>query len=186
MAATDDLEAWLEGRRFATILADPPWQFQNSTGKIAPEHRRLAESLQEVPIASEIREWRPGSFTKNFSWGKERGLRELHQVIRVGFDGKMTDVPRALFRRRVQRSGRPDFIPLNFFLFNRPLTETDKAIQSLALERYRFSDLPLMFHPAAVRASAVDTPCGAVRATGERRSWSGLRSRAPVAVSVAA
>jgi len=43
-------------------------------------------------------------------------------------------------------------------------------------------DLTLMFHPAAVRASAVDTPCGAVRATGERRSWSGLRSRAPVAV----
>jgi hypothetical protein len=32
-----------------------------------------------------------------------------------------------------------------------------------------------MFHPAAVRASAVDTPCGAVRATGGRRSWSGLR-----------
>ena len=28
-------------RRFATILADPPWQFRNKTGKIAPEHRRL-------------------------------------------------------------------------------------------------------------------------------------------------
>lgn len=27
--------------RFGTILADPPWQFQNRTGKIAPEHRRL-------------------------------------------------------------------------------------------------------------------------------------------------
>lgn len=26
---------------FATILADPPWQFQNRTGKMAPEHRRL-------------------------------------------------------------------------------------------------------------------------------------------------
>jgi hypothetical protein len=37
-------------------------------------------------------------------------------------------------------------------------------------------DLPLMFHPAAIRASAVDTPSGAVRATGKRRSWSGLRS----------
>lgn len=29
-------------RRFGTILADPPWQFQNRTGKVAPEHRRLA------------------------------------------------------------------------------------------------------------------------------------------------
>lgn len=29
------------GRRFSTILADPPWQFQNRTGKMAPEHKRL-------------------------------------------------------------------------------------------------------------------------------------------------
>jgi N6-adenosine-specific RNA methylase IME4 len=28
-------------RRFSTILADPPWQFQNRTGKVAPEHKRL-------------------------------------------------------------------------------------------------------------------------------------------------
>ena len=36
---------WLRaasGARFGTILADPPWQFQNRTGKMAPEHRRLA------------------------------------------------------------------------------------------------------------------------------------------------
>ncbi|MCL2315543.1 MAG: MT-A70 family methyltransferase [Actinomycetia bacterium] len=26
---------------FRTILADPPWRFQNRTGKVAPEHRRL-------------------------------------------------------------------------------------------------------------------------------------------------
>jgi len=29
------------GRKFSTILADPPWQFQNRTGKVAPEHKRL-------------------------------------------------------------------------------------------------------------------------------------------------
>jgi len=28
--------------RFRTILADPPWRFQNRTGKMAPEHVRLA------------------------------------------------------------------------------------------------------------------------------------------------
>ena len=28
-------------RRYGTILADPPWQFQNRTGKMAPEHKRL-------------------------------------------------------------------------------------------------------------------------------------------------
>jgi N6-adenosine-specific RNA methylase IME4 len=37
----DDLIRWAGGSKFATILADPPWRFQNSTGKVAPEHKRL-------------------------------------------------------------------------------------------------------------------------------------------------
>ncbi|MGA9665467.1 MAG: MT-A70 family methyltransferase [Gallionella sp.] len=36
-----DLLARTAGQTFATILADPPWQFQNRTGKMAPEHKRL-------------------------------------------------------------------------------------------------------------------------------------------------
>jgi len=32
----------LPHNHFGTILADPPWQFQNRTGKVAPEHRRLS------------------------------------------------------------------------------------------------------------------------------------------------
>ena len=46
------------GRRFHTILADPPWQFQNRTGKMAPEHKRLSRygtmTLEEIcalPVA---------------------------------------------------------------------------------------------------------------------------------------
>lgn len=31
-----------DGRLFKTIMADPPWRFQNSTGKVAPEHKRLS------------------------------------------------------------------------------------------------------------------------------------------------
>ena len=27
---------------FGTVLVDPPWRFANRTGKVAPEHRRLA------------------------------------------------------------------------------------------------------------------------------------------------
>lgn len=41
-APADDMRRELEGRRFRTILADPPWRFQNRTGKVAPEHRRLS------------------------------------------------------------------------------------------------------------------------------------------------
>lgn len=49
----------MAGRRFATILADPPWQFQNRTGKIAPEHKRLSrygtmtlDGIKSLPIPS--------------------------------------------------------------------------------------------------------------------------------------
>jgi len=41
-AIAADLLARVGRHRFGTILADPPWQFQNSTGKVAPEHRRLS------------------------------------------------------------------------------------------------------------------------------------------------
>ena len=53
--ATDvaqEFRANLRGQRFATVLADPPWQFTNRTGKMAPEHRRLNRystlSLSEI------------------------------------------------------------------------------------------------------------------------------------------
>lgn len=36
------LAQFARARHFRTILADPPWRFVNRTGKIAPEHRRLA------------------------------------------------------------------------------------------------------------------------------------------------
>lgn len=52
--ASDDLRHWLGDRRFATILADPPWRFQNQTGKVAPEHRRLSRygtmTLDEIKM----------------------------------------------------------------------------------------------------------------------------------------
>jgi len=37
-----DLTTFVAGRRFGTILVDPPWRFANRTGKMAPEHRRLS------------------------------------------------------------------------------------------------------------------------------------------------
>jgi N6-adenosine-specific RNA methylase IME4 len=56
--AAADLLAQYGGQQFKTILADPPWQFQNRTGKVAPEHKRLSRygtlSLDEIaalPVA---------------------------------------------------------------------------------------------------------------------------------------
>jgi N6-adenosine-specific RNA methylase IME4 len=42
LEAAQDLAGFARGRKFKTILADPPWRFTNRTGKMAPEHRRLS------------------------------------------------------------------------------------------------------------------------------------------------
>jgi N6-adenosine-specific RNA methylase IME4 len=48
----------MAGKKYATVLADPPWQFINRTGKVAPEHRRLARygtmdlaAISALPVA---------------------------------------------------------------------------------------------------------------------------------------
>jgi N6-adenosine-specific RNA methylase IME4 len=58
MNAAADLLRSAGEQRFHTVLADPPWKFQNSTGKVAPEHKRLARygtmSLDDIcalPVA---------------------------------------------------------------------------------------------------------------------------------------
>ncbi|HEY7244506.1 MAG TPA: MT-A70 family methyltransferase [Xanthobacteraceae bacterium] len=56
---SSDLTGWSGKRRFTTVLADPPWRFQNKTGKMAPEHRRLAryetlslEQIKQLPVSA--------------------------------------------------------------------------------------------------------------------------------------
>ena len=52
-----DLLAFTNGKKYNTIYADPPWRFQNRTGKVAPEHKRLTryetmtlEDIKQLPI----------------------------------------------------------------------------------------------------------------------------------------
>jgi N6-adenosine-specific RNA methylase IME4 len=56
--AAKDLLRFVGRTRFGTILADPPWQFSNRTGKIAPEHRRLSrygtltlDEIRTLPVS---------------------------------------------------------------------------------------------------------------------------------------
>jgi N6-adenosine-specific RNA methylase IME4 len=58
LSVAADLVRFAHGRTFATILADPPWQFTNRTGKMAPEHRRLSryatmklDEIMALPVA---------------------------------------------------------------------------------------------------------------------------------------
>jgi N6-adenosine-specific RNA methylase IME4 len=55
-SAAEDLLSTVSGP-FSTILADPPWRFENRTGKMAPEHQRLLryhtmtmEEIFELPV----------------------------------------------------------------------------------------------------------------------------------------
>lgn len=52
-----NLSDFTAGKKYNTIYADPPWQFQNRTGKVAPEHKRLTryetmtlEEIKRLPI----------------------------------------------------------------------------------------------------------------------------------------
>ena len=58
MSAAAEFLKVTKGQRFGTILADPPWQFQNKTGKVAPEHRRLSrystltlDEIKSLPVS---------------------------------------------------------------------------------------------------------------------------------------
>jgi N6-adenosine-specific RNA methylase IME4 len=55
--AAQDFLNFIGDTKFSTILADPPWQFENRTGKVAPEHKRLSryptltlQEIKEIPV----------------------------------------------------------------------------------------------------------------------------------------
>lgn len=55
--AIRDFVESMNGHKFKTILADPPWRFANRTGKMAPEHHRLSrydtmelEEIKALPV----------------------------------------------------------------------------------------------------------------------------------------
>jgi N6-adenosine-specific RNA methylase IME4 len=61
MSASDDLLETVGRRKFSTVLADPPWQFTNRTGKMAPEHKRLSryptmtlQDIKDLPVEAMV------------------------------------------------------------------------------------------------------------------------------------
>jgi N6-adenosine-specific RNA methylase IME4 len=104
----DDLADFGVGRHFGTILADPPWQFINRTGKMAPEHRRLSRyetmitpAIAALPVAdlaaptSHLYLWVPNALLPDGlavmkSWGFEYKSNLIWHKIRKdgGSDGR--------------------------------------------------------------------------------------------------
>src|SRR4051812_42923899 len=101
---------------FSTILADPPWRFSNSTGKVAPEHKRLARyatmSLEEIaalPVGrlaaskSHLYLWVPNALV----------LEGLEVLRRWGFTYKTN-----LVWYKTRKDGGPDGRGVGFYFRN--------------------------------------------------------------------
>lgn len=114
--AEADLRAYLGKRRFATILADPPWQFANRTGKIAPEHARLSrygtmtvEEIEGLPVPEFAR---PTAHL--YLWCPNALLPEGLAVMKVwGFDYKSNIV-----WHKIRKDGGSDGRGVGFYFRN--------------------------------------------------------------------
>jgi N6-adenosine-specific RNA methylase IME4 len=113
--AADDLTEKVIGR-FATIVADPPWQFQNRTGKMAPEHKRLLRyptmELQEVlqlPVGRLA-----AAQSHLYLWVPNAMLAEGLEVMRAwGFTYKTN-----LVWYKIRKDGGPDGRGVGFYFRN--------------------------------------------------------------------
>lgn len=100
---------------FGTVLADPPWRFSNRTGKMAPEHKRLARyptlSLDEIcalPVADTVPKghlylWVPNAL---LPWG-------LQVMESWGFTYKTNIV-----WQKIRKDGGPDGRGVGFYFRN--------------------------------------------------------------------
>jgi N6-adenosine-specific RNA methylase IME4 len=102
--------------KFSTILADPPWQFSNRTGKMAPEHRRLSRyttmtipEICQLPVPQLAR---PKSHL--YLWVPNALIREGLEVMKSwGFTYKTNVV-----WYKIRKDGGPDGRGVGFYFRN--------------------------------------------------------------------
>lgn len=116
---TDFNHSFLEtvgNQKFSTILADPPWQFANRTGKMAPEHKRLnryqtmgLREICEIPV--QLAADTPSHL---YLWVPNALLPEGLEVMRAwGFTYKTN-----LIWHKVRKDGEPDGRGVGFYFRN--------------------------------------------------------------------
>lgn len=101
---------------YSTILADPPWQFQNRTGKMAPEHKRLLryptmelKEIMELPISKLA-----AAKSHLYLWVPNALLQEGFKVMEAwGFTYKSN-----LVWYKVRKDGGPDGRGVGFYFRN--------------------------------------------------------------------
>ncbi len=114
--AATDFATQFGGASFGTILADPPWQFQNRTGKVAPEHRRLSrygtlrlQEINDIPVADAA-----ADCAHLYLWVPNALLQEGLSVMETwGFKYKTN-----LVWHKVRKDGEPDGRGVGFYFRN--------------------------------------------------------------------
>jgi N6-adenosine-specific RNA methylase IME4 len=115
-SAATDFVGFVNRRKFKTILADPPWQFQNRTGKIAPEHKRLArygtmtlDTIKALPVSDAAAET-----AHLYLWVPNALLPEGLAVMQAwGFAYKSNIV-----WQKIRKDGGPDGRGVGFYFRN--------------------------------------------------------------------
>jgi len=116
VGVSEEFSGFLENRKFGTILADPPWQFTNRTGKMAPEHKRLSRyatlTLKEIlalPVAEAADEQ-----SHLYLWVPNALLAEGMEVLKTwGFPYKNN-----LIWHKIRKDGGPDGRGVGFYFRN--------------------------------------------------------------------
>jgi N6-adenosine-specific RNA methylase IME4 len=106
----------MEKRKFSTVLADPPWQFSNRTGKIAPEHKRLSryctmtiQDIMEMPVSQIVTDT-----AHLYLWVPNALLAEALEVMkRWGFTYKTN-----VIWYKIRKDGGPDRRGVGFYFRN--------------------------------------------------------------------
>lgn len=111
-----DLRDYTTGKKYKTIYADPPWQFQNRTGKVAPEHKRLSRyatlRLDEIKLlpVGEIADAK----SHLYLWVPNALLPEGLEVMKAwGFEYKTN-----LIWEKIRKDGQPDGRGVGFYFRN--------------------------------------------------------------------
>ncbi|MGA8939038.1 MAG: MT-A70 family methyltransferase [Acidobacteriaceae bacterium] len=113
---SEDLRTFVNNRRFGAILADPPWQFQNRTGKVAPEHARLNRystmTLSEIKALPVVHAAAPVSHL--YLWVPNALLPEGLEVMKSwGFQYKSN-----IIWHKIRKDGGPDGRGVGFYFRN--------------------------------------------------------------------
>ncbi len=112
----DNFISFTDGKKYKTIYADPPWQFQNRTGKVAPEHKRLSrystmtlDDIKALPV-SDIADEK----SHLYLWVPNALLPEGLEVMKAwGFEYKTN-----LIWEKVRKDGQPDGRGVGFYFRN--------------------------------------------------------------------